>query len=916
MSRRERSHPPGLAALTRLYRALLVLYPPSWQGEDREDLVAFFRERYRESWERGGAPAAARAAVASVLDALGTGVAECVGHPGAGEDHHGREGGGMGQAAEGTLRDARQALRSLLRTPGFTVVCVLTLALGIGPNTALFTVLRALVLAPLPYPEAERIVTIRRDLVVRGIPNYPAAPADLLDYRAHSDAFAAIAAYVGASPIMTVDGRPERLTGVSATPELFEVLGVAPARGRAFTPEEGIVAAQEEGVEPPPFPVILSHGFWARRFASDPDVLGRTIEFGDATATVVGVMPQGFRLLVSPDDGVPADPDVIVPFTLDPTHPFRGAFFLRTVARLAPGATLATARAQFDVVSAWQQTRYANAKAAGTWTRLVPLQEDVSAGVRPLLLSLGGAVAFVLLIACVNVANLLLVRSGGRGRELAVRAALGGGRGRLVRQLLVESGVLALLGGGLGVLLAWAGLPLLDRALPAELPRLQALEPSLSVLGFALGSAALAAVLFGTLPAIRGSRADVMDALRGRGGVGASSARVRSGLVVVEVALSFVLVVGAGLMVRSFLALHEVDPGFRADGVLVFELSSPPGAFPSADAQAAARDRLREELAALPGVRSVGMADGVPLGGGTSAAPYGGDAELADGDESDLRQASVRMVGPGYFETLGTPLLAGRELTPADATEGVVKVLVDEVLAERTWPGEPAVGKRIYVKVAVPGIWFDVAGVVGHQRQQGLTGLSRETIYFPVGFRGGMPGGWLVRTEGDPTALAAAVRAAVARVDERVLVENVEPLAALVDRARAPTRLVLLFIGLFGLLALVLALVGLYGVVAYLVRERRGEIGLRMALGADRGGILRMVVRRGLALSVPGVALGAAAALGLTRFMAGFLVGVTPTDPLTLAGVAALFVAMAAGASLLPARRAVAVDPAVTLREE
>ena len=908
-----RGTPPGLGPLTGLYRSLLALYPRSWDREDREDLVDFFRARYGEAWTKEGAVGAARAALRAYLDVVGSGVAERVRERGRG---YPREGVGMGETMAGILRDGRLALRSLLRTPGFTVVCVLTLALGIGPNTALFTVLRGLVLAPLPYPDAERIVSIRRDLVIRGIPNYPAAPADLLDYRARSEAFAAIAGYFGNAPVVTDGDRSERLLGISATPELFEVLGVRPALGRAFTPEEGIQIAQPEDAPPAPFPVVISHGYWVRRFAADPGVLGRGISFGGATGTVVGVMPEGFRLTLSPEDGVPADPDVILPFTLDPTNPFRGSFFLRTLARLAPGVTLETARAQMESVSAWQRTQYPNAQAAGTTSRLVPLQEDVSAGVRPLLLSLGGAVAFVLLIACVNVANLLLVRAGGRTRELSVRTALGGGRGRLLRQLLVESAVLALLGGVVGVLLAWAALPLLVRALPPELPRLQALELSLPVLAFSLGAAMLAALLFGTLPALRGSRADVMDALRGRSGMSGSSARVRSTLVVVEVALSFVLVVGAGLMVRSFLALQRVDPGFRAEGVLAFDAALPPGAYPSQDAQAAVRDQLREALQAIPGVTSVGLANGLPLGGGGGAAPYGGDAELADGDESDLRQANVRTVAQGYFETLGTPLLAGRELTRSDAADSVVKVLVDEVLAERTWPGESALGQRIYVKVAVPGVWFEVAGVVGHQRHEGLTGLSRETIYFPAGFRGGLGASWVLRTSGDPLALGEGVRAAVARVDERILIENLQPLQALVDRARSPTRLISMLVGLFGSLALVLALVGLYGMVAYLVRERQGELGLRMALGADRAGILMMVMKRGLRLSLVGIVVGVVGALALTRVMTGVLVGVDPTDPLTLAAVTALFMVMAAGASLVPARRAVRVDPMVALREE
>lgn len=813
----------------------------------------------------------------------------------------------------GTWADLRLAVRSLRRSWGFTAVCVVTLALGVGPNTALFTVLHGLVLAPLPYPEAERLVAIRRDLVQRGIPNYPAAPADLVEYRAGSRAFSAIAGYLGSSPIITDGPRPERLTGLMATPELFDVLGVGPALGRPFHPEEGIAVDADEAL---PFPVILSHGYWQRAFGGDPGVIGRSLAFGDATGSVVGVMPEGFRMLVAPGDGVTAQPDVIVPFTIDPTNPWRGSFFLRTIARLAPGVSLDVARQQMAVVSADQQERYSNARAAGTTIRLETLQDDVSAEVRALLLSLLGAVGCVLLVACVNVANLLLVRASGRGRDLSVRTALGGGRARLVRQLLAEALALALLGGALGVVLAWAALPMLEALVPPELPRLQAFRLSVPVLGFSLAATLFAALLFGTLPAMRGARVDVMQALRERAGPGNAGARVRSALVVSEVALSFVLIVGAGLMTRRFVALHDVDIGFRAEGVLAFDLALPPGGYPSQDAVLDVIRRLREEMLAVPGVDEVGLSNGLPLGGGGGAAPYGGDAELADGDESDLRQANIRVVSDGYFETLGTPLLAGRMLVRADAQDSVVKVLVDHALAERTWPGESAIGKRLYVKVAVPGIWFEVAGVVGHQRQDGLSGPSRESIYFPPFSFGGFPDSWVARTAGEPSRLAAPLRNAVARIDERILVENLEPLAARVVRARAPTGLVSMFVAAFGVLALVLALVGLYGVMAYLVRERRSEFGLRIALGAGRGGILAMVLRRGLVLAAAGIVLGGVGAVLLTRALVAVTVDVPRADPLTLAVVTVLFVAMAAAASLVPARRAVGVDPARTLREE
>ena len=823
----------------------------------------------------------------------------------------------MREGLAGILRDVRLAGRTLVRSPGFTLACVLTLALGVGPNTALFTVLRGLVLAPLPYPESERLVAIRRDLVRRGIDDYPAAPADLVDYRENSDAFSAIAGYLNASPVIVDGSHTERLTGISATPELFEVLGVRPALGRAFTLEEGLAVAPVEGHARPPIPVIVSHGYWMRAFGGDPDAVGRTLPFGNANATIVGVMPEDFRLVLSPDDGVPAEPDVILPFPIDPIEPFRGSFFMRTLGRLAPGVSLKTAEAQMSAVTALQQEKYPSARAAGTTVRLVDLQDDVSAGVRPLLLSLAGAVAFVLFIACVNVANLLLARSAGRTREVSVRTALGGGRARIARQILAEAAVLAMLGGGLGIALAWACLPLLASTLPPELPRLDALTLSLPVLAFSLGATSVAALLFGALPAVRGARMDVMDALRGRSGLGGTAAKLRSGLVVAEVALSFVLVLGAGLTMRSFLALTRVDPGFRADGVLTFRATFPRGAYGDPEALRSVADRLREELLAVPGVEGVGSASEIPFGGGESAAPCGGEAELADGDESDLRQAYVRIAGDGYFEALGTPLVAGRHLTPDDAAEGAGKVLVDEVLAERLWPGESAVGKRIYVKVRMPGIWFEVAGVVGHQRQAGLSGPSQETIYFPpFGGIGGLPDRWLLRTAGDPTTLVAGARAAVARVDERILLENVQPLSALLDGARAPTRIVSAFVGVFGLLALALALVGLYGVIAYLVRERRGEFGLRMALGAGGTDILRMVLARGMVLSGIGIGVGLVGSLGLGRLLGTLLGEVPSTDAATVGVVVLLFVLMAGCATLIPARRAVRVDPMITLRQE
>ena len=903
--------PPGLRLALRVYAALLRVYPRDARERERGDLLAFFADRYRDAWSSGGWGAALVAAARGLGDVVRSGVAEHFAGSGAHAIHGSR---GRGEAMSETLRDLRFAARGLVRSPGFAVVAVLTLALGIGANTAIFSVLHAVTLSPLPYPDAERLVVIRRELVRRGIPSYPAAPADLVEYRV-AESFEQIAGLVQAQPILQTDGASERLRGVSATPNVFDVLRVEPLLGRLFLPEEGRPQGGQNE-EPPAMPVLLGHAFWMRRFGGDPDVVGSSLRIGGG-ATIVGVLPEDFRLTLAPDLSLPEQPDVWIPFVIDEAAPPRVSFFLTTIGRLKDGVGYGTARAELDAIGAAQRGRYSNAQAAGTHPRLIGMHEDLTAATRPLLGALMGAVAFVLLIACLNVSNLLLVRAAVRRQELSIRTALGVGRARLARQMLAEVAVLATAGGALGLVLAASGMTALRALVPPDFPRASEIGVDGGVLLFTAAATLGAALLFGTIPALRGSRTDLMDSLRSRGAEG-SHQRTRSTLVVLEVALSFVLVAAAGLMGRSFLALQRVDPGFSADGAVALRATLAPGSYPERDARTAVKRLIGERLSALPGVLRVGAAGGLPLAqGGASEAPYGNEAALADGDESDLVQAFVRTVLPGYFEAMGTPVVEGRVFSDADLAEDSVRyVVVDRVLAERAWPGESAIGKRLYVKITIPGTWVEVIGVVEHQRNAGLTGESREAIYFSDHARGSAGSVmWVLRTAGDPLGVVSAARAAIAEVDPRILIEEVLPLSDLIEQAETPTRTILLLSGAFGVLAILLAAIGLYGVIAFVIRERTREIGIRVALGAEPPRIVGMVLGRGLALVTVGAVLGLGGALFATRLMGAVLVDVRPGDPVTLVGTFAVFALVAVTACLAPAGRALRVSPLTALRD-
>lgn len=816
------------------------------------------------------------------------------------------------------VRDVKYAARTLLRSPGFAVVATLTIALGIGANTAIFSVVRAVLLQPLPYEEPEELVLLWGEMRTRDVTHFPMSPPDFAALREGAEALDDLAGVFTFSTSLTGDGDPVQVNAASSTTNFFDVLGIEPVIGRGFIEEDGV--PQPQGANPGqagalPGIVVLSHSLWQQRYAGDPGVIGRTIEIGGGPSEIVGVMPPGFELLMPPTAQLQADADLWIAARIDFVNAPANNVFIRPVGRLADGATRQQLQAQVDRIAASLAAEQQLKATAGFAVRVESLHEDLTAEVRPVLLSLFGAVVFVLLIACANVSNLLLVRASGRDRELAVRAAMGGSRSLLVRQMLVESLLLAFTGAVVGVAFAWGGVNLLLGLQPDDLPRVSTVRIDGAVLLFTLVSAAGASVLFGVLPALQGSRVDLTDALKERGSAGSNVARrlLRNGVVVVEVALSMVLLIGAGLMVRSFIELANVSPGYEAEGVLTFSAAAPFAAYPQPAERHRYNVEVQRRLEALPAVERASQAIGLPLTPVVLNGRYGPEEALTDPEA--FGQATYRPVMPGYFEAMGTRLLAGRTFTAADNADSTSVVVVDERLAAILWPNGSAVGQRFLIRATTPDPqWVEVIGVVEHQRDQDLAAEGMETVYFTDRYIGSFGGTWVVKTAGDPLSLVSAIRDQVRQVDADVPVADVELMRTHVDRAMGPTRFALTLIGVFGVIALLLASIGLYGVLSYVVRQRTAEIGVRMAFGAESSSILRLVVGQGLALAGAGVAVGLLVAAPLTGFMESMLVGVTPTDPLTFGSISALFVVVAAVACYLPARRATFVDPVTALR--
>ncbi|HYL34859.1 MAG TPA: ABC transporter permease [Bryobacteraceae bacterium] len=830
-----------------------------------------------------------------------------------------------------TTRDFWYAARTLRKNPGFALTAVATIALGIGASTAIFSVLSAVLLRPLPYPDPNRLMIVWGDLRNRNIVDFPFSPPDFDDFRREATRFEGLAAVApGRVPLASEGGEPEIVRVGAVTPNFFSLLGARVALGRDFNEQDAVpqpappqAATAAGGVAaagapaPPQLPTIaiLSHGLWMRRYGGDPHILGRSIDLAGGRTQVVGVLEPGFELLFAPGTTIDRAPDVWTALRVNYATAGRNDVFLRVIGRLKKNVTIEQAQAQVNAIATDLRQHFPIKQTAGFYVRVEPMHQDLVRDSRPVIVALMGAVLFLLLIACANVANLVLVRASWRERELAVRSALGAGRSSLVWQMLAESLLIAAGGAAAGLGLARLGIKLLVALGPEDLPRLDAVTIDPMVLAFTALAALAAAAMFGIVPALRASRPELVEALRSSGRTAglAGGRRLRSAVVVAEVALSFVLLIGSGLMVRSLVALQHVDPGFEPRGVLTFFLAGFRGPGP---ARATFIRQLQERLRGLPGVEAVTAASPLPLDGGIAYGRWGTEEAVAD--PGKFHEGDFHFVLPGYFEALHTRLIAGRTYTDADNVPGVRRLVIDEDVAAKAFPNRSAVGKRLLVRARTPEPeWFEVIGVVAHQRHGSLARAGREAMFLTDAYMGqGVVARWAVRAAGDPARLGPAIRAEVAHLDPRLVVSEMQPMQKFVDHAQAQTRFALVLIGVFAAIAAVLAAVGLYGVLSAVVRQRTAEIGVRMALGAAPSGIFRLMVGQGLGLSVAGIAIGLILALALTRSMTTLLVGVAPTDPMTFAAMAILFLLIAGVSAWLPARRAALLDPTVALREE
>ncbi|HET9424766.1 MAG TPA: ABC transporter permease [Gemmatimonadaceae bacterium] len=831
------------------------------------------------------------------------------------------------------LKDLGYAIRSLRQHPAFALTAILTLALGIGASTAIFSVVNAVLLRPLPYADADRLVLIWGDMRARKVNDFPFSPPTYKDLREQTTSFEDIASVTPARVGVSVNGEtPEQAKGLGVTPNILSVLGARVIAGRDFEPADAVAPPAppppppgQAPVGPPPAPpttmAILNHGYWQRRFGGDQGVIGKTVDVQGNPTMIVGVLAPGFEVLFPPNTNIDPNPDILFAQRINYETASRINVFMRLIGRLKPGVTLAAANNDVERVSARARELYPISKAADTHYRVEAMREDLVTDVRPAILALMGAVTFVLLIACANVANLLLVRAAARERELAVRAALGSSPWRLVRQLLGESLVLSLIGAAAGLGLAYAGIKVLVALAPENLPRLDLVRIDPWVLGFATLAAVVAAGLFGIMPALKASKPDLAEALRSGGrtpGLGGGKL-LRNAVVTAEVALSFVLLIGGGLMLRSFIELSRVDPGFNARGLLTFNVGGRGGQTP--DQRRAAVADLKARLQALPGVKSVTASFPLPLDGNTVNSRWGPLEAAAD--QSKFQQANLHVVLPGYFEAMGTRVIEGRVFTEADSRPDHLGVVIDNVLARKAFPGERAVGKKLLIRTRgqEPEI-LEVIGVVQQQRHEQLAYEDREAIFLPDGFFGhGFVGAWAVRLDCrpgapcDPNSMAATSRRVVNEFDARLPVSNMQAMTTLVDQAMSPTRFALVLIGVFAAVAAILACVGLYGVLTTAVRQRTAEIGMRMTFGATSGNIFGLMIGEGMKLSAAGLVIGLIGAVALTRVMGSMLVGVSPTDPATYAAILVLFLAIAVLACLIPARRAASLDPAVAIRQ-
>jgi predicted permease len=812
------------------------------------------------------------------------------------------------------LQDIRYGIRMVVKSPGFAAIAILTLALGIGANTALFSVVNGVLLNPLPYEQPDRLVAIyakTKEFAHSSI-SYP----NFLDWVREQHSFSSLAAFRPEDYNLTGMGEPERVKAEMVSAEFFTVLGVNPVVGRIFHHEEDQVGAQPVA--------LISGGFWKRKFGSSPDAMGKTLVLNGVGYTIVGVIPADFRY----QSGNFHQSDVYVPLGQWNDTTFRDrrtGMGMDAVARLKPGVTLDQAHADMDAVAQHLAQIYPEAdKDSGI--ALIPLKQDVVGDIQPFLLVLLAAVGFVLLIACVNVANLLLARSTGRTREFAIRSALGAGPGRVIRQLLTESLVLAFVGGCLGLLLAAWGTRAAIRILPDALPRAESVHIDFRVLLFTLAASVLAGIFFGLAPALKTSRADIHETLK-EGGRGSSGARHRlqGTFVVVEMAMALVLLVGAGLMIRSLAKLWSVSPGFNPRFAANFSFSHPRTLGATPDAIRASMRQLHDAVSAVPGVQATSLSVGSTPMSGDSELPFWIEGQPKPATTSEMKAALFYAVESDYLKAMGTPLIRGRFLTPADNEHSPFVIVIDEEFARLYFAGQDPIGQR--VNFALFDKPAEIVGIAGHVKQWGLDENNqapvRAQFYFPIWqipdqFMPLLARGvqFVVRTQGLPSTEMGPIRQAIEKISPEMVLYDTQTLEEVISDSLAARRFSMILLGIFAALAMVLSCVGIYGVISYLAGQRTHEIGIRIALGGQRRDVLRLILGRGAKMALVGVAAGIVGSLALTRLMAKLLFGVSAYDPLTFLGVATLLILVALAACYIPARRAMRVDPIVALRHE
>src|SRR5882724_3381292 len=882
--------------------------PPVREAEIIEELSQHLAEQYEEAMTRGASEEEARQRVFEELSAPDLLERELEHVESAAPGNSVAPGiETKGNMLADLAQDVRYGLRTLLKNPGFTVVAVSALALGIGANSAIFSVVNAVLLRSLPFKNPDQLVMVWENAAHLGFPKDTPAPPNFLDWQRQNSVFTGMAAMVERSFNLTGVGEPERLDGRRVSANLFDVLAVPPLIGRTFVPDDDRLGTHV---------VLLSYRLWQRRFGSDPSIIGRAVTLNGENYTVIGVMQRGVHL---PGYGNWND-ELWVPinFTNEEITE-RGNHFLDVIARIKPGITLKQAQAEMETIAARLAKEYPryNTQIGATVT---PLHEEIVGDIKPALLVLLGAVGFVLVIACANVANLLLARAAVREKEIALRLALGASRTRLMRQFLTESVLLALLGGGFGLLLAFAGTRVLKTFVPATVLQAQTINIDAKVVVFTALIALVTGIVFGLAPAMHASHSSLNESLKEGGRDSAATSkgnRLRNLLVIGEVAVSFILLIGAGLLINSFLHLRNLDPGFRADHLLTMRVDLSVLKYPDGERRSAFFDEVLRRVRALPGVQSAAAAGNLPL-------TYNGDSMsiavegIPDPPPAQWPDVIYRAIGPGYFATMGIPMVRGRDFTEQDIGDSKDVVVISEKTAQHFWPGQDPIGKRLKPGSSTSNTpWREVIGIVKDVRQNEFIAEPKMQMYFVHRqLKELAANSIVVRTSVEPMSLATSVRNAIWAVDKDQPVANIDTMDHIVSEAIARQRFSMLLLGIFAGLALVLAAVGIYGVMSYSVAQRRHEIGIRIALGAQRADVLRLTMKQGLKLVGLGLLIGLASAFVLTRVMASLLFGISATDPATFASICVVMVGVAALANYIPALRATKVDPIVALRSQ